>query len=132
MVTYEQAIDNVRKAQPGWMIRVGFEYPNEYRFTISPGKYYAVDDLAVLTARVNKNTGKVDVVSAQDIAAEIDDIREFAKNRKIDIETRKPVDLTKEQWEEYLLWCKPFDEDDSIDRMTDEEIDAINASRMKN
>lgn len=131
MLTFEEAVEKVRKDYPGNLIRTGCETPDEYRFQVSPGKYYAIDDLAVLTVVVDKKTGKTRSEGMYDLSNRYDDIRDLDRIYKMMRKTRRPVDLTKEQWEEYLLWCGAEDPSMDTSKMSDEEIEAINAARRR-
>lgn len=130
MVTYEQAIENVRKEFKNWMIRVGFDLPNEYLFTVSPGSTYSIDDTTACYAIVDKNTGAVRSESCVGYNSRIADIREVDRISKLMDKTRRPVDLTKKQWAEYVQWCDASSGPD-ISKLSDAEIEAINATRRK-
>lgn len=130
MVTYEQAIENVRKEFKNWMIRVSFDLPDEYLFSVSPGSTYSIEDTTVCYAIVNKRTGSVRSESCMSYNSKIVDIGEVDRISKIMDKTRRPVDLTKKQWDEYVQWCDASSGPD-ISKLSDAEIEAINASRRK-
>lgn len=130
MVTYEQAIENVRRDFKGWTIRVGYDLPDEYLFTVSPNPGYSIDDTAVCYAVVDKKTGNTRSEGIIERNLNISDIREIDRIDKLMMKTQKPVDLNKDQWAEYLALCSANTGPD-ISKMSDEEIEAINAARKR-
>lgn len=130
MVTYEQAIENVRRDFKGWMIRVGYDLPDEFLFTVSPNSDYSIDDTTACYAVVDKRTGNTKSESIVERNFNIADIRELDRINKLMTKTQKPVDLNKDQWAEYLALSATNSGPD-ISKMSDEEIEAINAARKR-
>ena len=104
MITYDEALKTVRKEFPNWLIRMYDVFDDEYYFHISPGNYFSVDDVAILMVIVNMETGKVrkygtgEFVWAVLMNASVDYRKRWIESPK----KCKPVDLTPEQWQEYV------------------------------
>lgn len=113
MITLEKAIEIARNSCGNSLIRTVFEYKDEYRFMTSPGNYFAVDDVAVGIFVVNKKTGETHGESTMSMDfkfLKMDPIERKKASSEYDkaMNNMQPVDLTKEQWNEYLEYMRQF------------------------
>ena len=106
MITYDEALKTVREKVPNWLIRTVNEFNNEYYFHVSPGNYFSVEDVAILMMVVSMKTGKTKEYGTGEFVWKVlmnasDDYVE-RYGEAMSLKNTKPVDLTSEQWQEYV------------------------------
>ena len=104
MLNLDQAISLVRQELDGWLIKTVYDFDDKFFFVVSPGNEFSIDDLASITAIVDKKTSSVETKSPSEMI--------YTYVMKLDpdsqegylkaVESSKPVDLTKEQFEEFM------------------------------
>lgn len=111
MIAYNEALEIVRAKMlkekfSSYLIRTVNEFENEYHFAVSPGKYFSLEDTAIAFVIVHKETGETKTYGAGEFVWKVlmnasDDYVE-RYGEAMSLKNTKPVDLTSEQWQEYV------------------------------
>lgn len=108
-MTYDEALDLVRREYPNWLIRTTWIFDGDFYFNATVGDYFCVDDLTVLTIIVNSSNGKItELGGGYRLLFFMNKDVGYKKRFDVAALNDKPVDLTSKQYEELLKWRKKF------------------------
>lgn len=98
-MTYEEALKNIRKKFPNWLIHTVWEFENAFYFRLSATQDFSVYDTSAIRVSVDRSTGVINTYGSGDI--EIDPNKDKERAYKYHVAScynDRPVDITEEQY----------------------------------